>query len=61
VTQQVPSTETLSKEPLPLGTVVKPWGKIGAILLTAGERYYLLHKGKDVAMMPAGEVERVAS
>lgn len=47
-----------STAPLPLGKVVKPYGKIGAILWTGGERYYLLHKGRSVAMIPATVIER---
>ena len=45
------------RQPLPLGKVVKPWGKIGAILLTGGERYYLMSKGRCVSMIPAFMVE----
>lgn len=48
-------------EPLMLGTVVKPWGKIGAVLLTDGERYYhLIDKHGMVSMMPADVVEAAA-
>jgi hypothetical protein len=43
----------MNSEPLPLGTVVKPYGKIGAVMFTGGERYYMLtSKDGDVAMMP---------
>ena len=44
--------KSISKIPLALGTVVPPYGKIGAILLTGGERYYLLSEGRSVAMIP---------
>lgn len=44
--------------PLPLGTVVKPWGKIAAVQWL-GERYYfLVSKRGSVSMMPADLVER---
>lgn len=39
--------------PLALGTVVKPYGKIGAVMFTGGERYYMLTNGNgDTALMP---------
>lgn len=45
-------------EPLPLGTVVNPWGPIRAVGVTDGERYYWFSKGRgDVSMMPARLVE----
>lgn len=53
---------------LSLGTVVKPWGKIGAILFTLGERYYMLQRddvSRDgrtrtpvTSLIPAIDVER---
>jgi hypothetical protein len=43
---------------LELGTRTH-WGKIGAVLITDGERYYMMSKskGKEVALMPADIVE----
>jgi hypothetical protein len=41
---------------LPIGTKT-PWGKIVAVALLSGERYYFMVKGSDVAMMPADAVE----
>lgn len=43
--------------PLPLGTVVKPWGRIDMIGITGGERYYWLVDGNIVSMIPATMVE----
>lgn len=50
-------TPTNPNPPLPLGTVVKPYGKLGAILLTGGERYYLFSKERCVSMIPAFMVD----
>ncbi len=42
---------------IPLGTVVKPWGKVAAVRYD-GERYYfLIDKDGSVSMMPADVVE----
>lgn len=41
-----------------IGDEVKPYGNIAAILITGGERYYMLLKGKDVALMPAVTIEQ---
>ena len=57
MTNRSSTPEVSRKMPLPIGKVVKPWGKIGAILLTGGERYYLLSKGRCVSMIPAFMVE----
>jgi hypothetical protein len=46
--------------PLPLGTVVPPYGRIGATGVLDGERYYWFAKGTDVAMMPASVIEPLA-
>jgi hypothetical protein len=43
---------------VPIGTVVKPYGKISAIANLDGERYYFFTNGEDVAMMPAMCIER---
>ena len=49
-------------EPLELGTVVNPYGKIVAVAWITGERYYfLIAKNKSVAMMPACSLEPSAS
>jgi hypothetical protein len=48
-------------KPLPLGAVIKPYGKIAAVGLTGGERYYwLIGKHGDVVMMPADVIEKEA-
>ena len=47
-----------SSYPLKLGTVVKPWGKIGAVLVTCGEPYYMMQgKGGVVSLLPAKMVQ----
>lgn len=39
--------------PLALNTKIKPYGKIGAVGITGGERHYwLVNDNGDVAMMP---------
>ena len=44
--------------PLPIGTIVKPYGTIEAIGLLGCERYYwMVDKRGDVAMMPASVIE----
>jgi hypothetical protein len=46
---------------LPLGAVIKPYGKIAAVGLTGGERYYwMIGKHGDVVMMPADVIEKEA-
>jgi hypothetical protein len=50
---------TPARKPRPLGQIVKPWGKIGAIGFVKGERYYfLIDREGSVSMMPADVVER---
>lgn len=44
--------------PLPLGSRVSPYGKVQAVGLTGGERYYwMVNDDGDVAMMPWFVVE----
>lgn len=43
--------------PLALGTIVEPYGEIGAVMVTGGERYYLIKDGFGVALMPADVIE----
>lgn len=51
----------MTSEPLPLGTEVKPYGKIEMIGSLDGERYYwLVNKDGSVAMMPSIVIEGVA-
>ena len=40
-----------------IGTVIKPWGKVIAVGLTGGERYYWLDDNGVISMMPACEIE----
>lgn len=47
-------------DPLPLGTNTR-WGKVASVLLTGGERYYMLERNGDVALMPADVVEMNSS
>ena len=48
--------KTLEKA-LALGTKTK-WGKIGSIIFTKGERYYMMvGRFGDVALMPASVVQ----
>lgn len=43
------------------GKTVQPWGKIGAVMLTGGERYYMLiDRHGVVSLMPADVVEPAA-
>lgn len=42
--------------PLQIGTKTQ-WGKIGAVLMTKGERYYMMTRGNNVSLMPASVVE----
>lgn len=47
--------------PLAIGTEVKPYGRIGAVGIRDGERYYVLvDKHGDVALMPGSILERHA-
>lgn len=47
--------------PLMLGTNVNPWGKIGMVGVTGGERYYWLTDDRGmVSMIPADMVENAA-
>ena len=44
-------------ELVPLGTQIKPYGKVAAVGYV-GERYYWLRKGRNcVSMMPADVIE----
>lgn len=43
-------------QPLALGTRTQ-WGKIAAVGITGGERYYWMTKAGVVSMMPADVVE----
>lgn len=42
--------------PIPLGTVIKPYGKVAAVGWV-GERYYWLVKEGCVSMIPAAVLE----
>ena len=45
---------------LDIGQVVKPYGRVVAIMLTGGERYYFfIDKHKTVSMMPACSIEKL--
>ena len=47
----------MKKEIVKIGTEVKPYGKVGAILFV-GERYYLMiNKSGAVSLMPANLIE----
>lgn len=50
-------TDLTATRPIPLGTVVKPWGRIDAIGILSGERYYWLTKRGAVSMLPAILIE----
>jgi hypothetical protein len=57
----VASLEPSLPAPLLLGTRT-PWGPIRAVMLTEGERYYCMSRGRgDVSMMPARLVERMVA
>jgi len=43
---------------LEIGKHYKPYGKLAAIAVLSGERYYFFVKGRSVAMMPSDAVER---
>ena len=50
--------ETRETPFVPIGTNVKGYGKVSAILITSGERYYLLTGKKNtVSLMPANIIE----
>lgn len=41
-----------------LGTIIEPWGKVAAVGITGGERYYwLINKHGTVSMIPATDIE----
>jgi len=42
----------MSDKIIPLGTIVKPWGKVAAVGWTGGERYYWFIKDNSVSMIP---------
>lgn len=46
--------------PMPLGTYVHPYGKVGAVAFLGGERYYFLSEGNGVSMIPAFMLEPMA-
>lgn len=46
--------------PLQLGSIVNPWGKVAAVVLTGGERYYMLIRDNNsVSFLPWQVVENV--
>lgn len=47
------------RKPLFIGQIVKPWGRVAAVGMIGGERYYWLVdlRTKAVSMMPADTVE----
>lgn len=51
--------DKLMNAPLKLGTVVKPWGRIAAVQITQGERYYMFAE-RGVALIPGRDVEKMA-
>lgn len=44
-------------KPLSIGTMTQ-WGEVCAVGMRDGERYYMMAKGKDVALMPGPVVEQ---
>ena len=48
----------MKREPLPLGFIVEPWGKVCAVGCRDGERYYMLLDEDDIMLMPADVVEQ---
>ena len=50
-----------TRAPLALGTVVKPYGKVAAVGIIDGERYYWIVGQGVSAMMPASEIESTVS
>jgi len=50
----------LLNHPLQLGTLIKPYGKIAAVGMLKGERYYwLCDTWGVVSMMPASLIEKM--
>jgi hypothetical protein len=49
--------------PVEIGTAVKPWGRVVAVGIVGGERYYWLkHRAPEcISMVPAEVVERGAA
>ena len=48
-------------ERLHCGDSVRPYGKVVAVMVTGGERYYMLmDKHKTVSLMPSDVVERLS-
>lgn len=49
----------MNKPPfIPIGDMVQPYGTVGAILITGGERYYMLTDADGVvSLMPGDHVE----
>ena len=47
------------KSYLELGKVYRPYGKLGAVALLQGERYYFFVDKGTVSMMPACSVENL--
>ena len=43
--------------PIPLGTMIKEYGKVGAVACIQGERYYFMVRGNLVSMIPAFMLE----
>lgn len=48
--------ERVVRPPIPLGTITA-WGRIEAVGVTGGERYYWMSDGRTAAMIPAFMVE----
>jgi hypothetical protein len=44
-------------KPMFIGDTHKVYGKLAAIALLSGEKYYFFVKGRDVSMMPANFIE----
>jgi hypothetical protein len=42
---------------VPLGSIVQPWGEVGAVGCITGERYYWMVSWRGVSMIPAYVVE----
>jgi hypothetical protein len=50
----------MASDIVPIGTKVKPYGRIDAVGFIRGERYYWLSEGNSIAMMPAELIEPMA-
>lgn len=49
-----------TRELVPIGTIIKPYGKVSAVGCLQGERYYwFVASDKSIAMMPACMIERM--